>query len=604
MPAGSCAICASACRRGARLTIDGRAVKVAAIAIVAAATIAAIAFQPIGTPWWVYADGDATYAASGIELMGGQHTNYLDHPGMPVLDLMAVTTDIRYAANSVLHGSVKRSDYVQRLLFNLDDSRVYFRGWAMAFFVFGVFIAFITMSRLFGGPLWGLAGALLWLSAPQLDLYSIRFLPDPLQAGLLVACGYLIVRAAQRRDAWTYVLAALLLGLAVTVKLHAAGLVVPLALALAWRPPGAAWRPELANGARAWLRRYRIPLAVFAAIWLFFCVVFGSSRVPFSLTHEQSTLLLELAAALVLYFGVVLLYTLTPLRDVRPRVLSPLGVILVSALLVGVLLPATLFINDLPEMLVKIADGLTGHGVNEGVTPFTVSWSTLLHGPLVYTVMLVGIAGVAALVGLARRDPTPVLWFAGAAATFAMALARLGTPHYFQPAFVLSIPAALWLASRLPRRFDAIAATALVLGLGVPTAMHIHAPANWAAQQERQGKSASTLLDSLVTKPGTIALSDDYAPSADVRWYSLVGQYLPWVPLYPYRILPITVSVNQLTDRHVVPSYYIGQRSFAVDRTLATSLGTYEVQQVATGAEGMVAAHLVHGPGVDQPLAP
>ncbi|HEV7639974.1 MAG TPA: hypothetical protein VGO39_03775 [Gaiellaceae bacterium] len=76
---------------------------------------------------------------------------------MPVLALMAMTTDVRYAANSVLHGSVKRSDYVQQRLFNLDDSRPYFRGWAMVFFVFGVAIAFSTMSRLFGGPrsYWG-----------------------------------------------------------------------------------------------------------------------------------------------------------------------------------------------------------------------------------------------------------------------------------------------------------------------------------------------------------------------------------------------------------------------------------------------------------------
>ncbi|HEV7639975.1 MAG TPA: hypothetical protein VGO39_03780 [Gaiellaceae bacterium] len=370
------------------------------------------------------------------------------------------------------------------------------------------------------------------------------------------------------------------------MKLHAAGLVVPLAIAIAWRPPSATWRLEVTAGLRAWARRYRIPLALFGAVWIFFCVAFGRSRIPFSLTHDQSTLLLELAVALVLYFGVVLLYTKTPLRDVRPRVLSPFGVILVSALLVGVLLPATLFVNDLPEMLVKIVEGLTGHGVNEGVTPFAVSWSTLLHGPLVYTVLLVAIAGAAAIVGTIRRDPTPVLWFAGAAVTGGMALARLGTPHYFQPAYVLSIPAALWLVRQLPRRLDAVATTALVLTMVVPTAIHVRAPARWAAQQERQGRSTSSLLDTLVKKPGSIALSDDYAASADARWYSLVGQYLAWVPSYPYRVLPITATVSQLADHHVLPTHYIGQRSFTIDRTLATSLGTYEVEPVAAGAEG------------------
>jgi hypothetical protein len=534
--------------------------------------------------------------------MGGRHTNYLDHPGMPLQDVMAVTTDVRYAVDRVLHGSVARSDYVQQRVFNLDDSRVYFRGWAIVFFLFGVLIAYLTMSRLFGGPLWGLAGALLWLSAPQIDLYSIRFLPDALQAGLVVACGFLIVRGAQRRDAWTYTLAALLLGLAITVKLHAAGLVVPLAIALVWRPPTAAWRGDFSAGLRAWLRRYRVPLALSAGLWVFFCIVFWPARIPFGLTHEQQTLLLELGSALLLYLGVVVLYTKTPLRDVRPRVLSPFGLILVSALLVGVLLPATLFVDDLPEMLVKITDGLAGRGVNQGVEPFTLTWGTLVEGPLAYTVVLFGIAAVAAVVGAVRRDPLPVLWFAGAAATGAMALARLGTPHYFQPAYVLSIPAALWLVRALPRRVDWAAATALVLVMVVPTAIHIRQPATAAEQQVRQGAAMSGLVDRFVEEPGHIALADDYAPSADVRWYSLVGQYLAWVPSYPYRVLPVTASGSQLSDRHVLPTYYVGQRSFTTDRTLTTSFGAYEVLPVAAGAENVGAARLVRGPGVDRPF--
>jgi hypothetical protein len=431
-----------------------------------------IAAQPISAPWWINADADATYTASAAELMAGEHTLYLDHPGLPLQDLMAISFELRYAVHNLSNSSSPHAYVAQRLL-HLDDSRFFFRGWALLFFIGGVAATFFVGWRFLGGPFWGAACAALWMSAPDLAAMSIQFRPDGLLAGLVVLCGYLIVRAAQRRSAWTYTLAALLLGLTMTVKLHAAGLLVPFAIALLWRPPLSGWEPGWRADARAWLSRYRVPLTLFAVAWIALSILFNRSRAPLTLTAEQRTTVSEVSGGLGVYLLALLVFAKTPLERWGRGPVRPFGGVLVSALVVGVLLPGTLFVNDLPEMLVKLVGGLTGGAVNEGITPFSLPMTTLLHWPLVYTLLMVCIAGVAASVGVVRRDLTPLLWFTGALATGLMALARLGTIHYFEPAFALSIPAALWLVRSLPRPAIVPAATVLLIVMLNPLFSHL-----------------------------------------------------------------------------------------------------------------------------------
>jgi hypothetical protein len=584
----------------------------AAFAVAVAFVGIVVGWQPVGAPWWLYADADATYTASGIELMAGEHTFYLDHPGMPLQDAMSMTTEMRYLAHKLTNEHETPHAYAGRRLLDLDDSRVWFRGWAILFYVAGALFAFVALWRLLGNPWWGTAGTLLFLAAPGLQEMSIQFRPDGLLAGSVLAVGYLIVRAAERRDAWLYTLAMLLLGLALTVKIHAACLFLPFAIALAWRPPPADWARTFGSDARAWLHRYRVPLVAFVVVWIAFCATFDPGRVHFSPTPAQRTTCLELAAGFGGFLALVAIVNLVPrLRSLARGPLLPYGAALALALAIGVLLPGTPFVNDLPEMLVKMVGGLTGGGVNQGVAPFTIPWSELRHEPFLQAELLLALAGVAAALGARRGDARPVLWFSGAAVAFVMALARLGDVHYFAPAFVLSVPAALWLVRRLPGRLGPGAAAAVVAVALLPVFQNLTDPANAATLAEARSTAIDRLGAELVTQPGTVGLSDDYvSPTADVRWFSLVHEFVAWAPPYPYRLLSdYSTAESVAVSQHLLPTYYIGFRpaQLAPGRAQRVSLpiGTYVMRPLADTIDarlGIGAARLLSGPGVDRPF--
>jgi hypothetical protein len=580
-----------------------------AFAAALAAVAAVIAAQPLGAPWWLYADADATYTATGIDLMAAEHTFYLDHPGMPLQDLMAMTVEVRYVLHKLTHEHATPHAYAAQRLLNLDDSRIFFRGYAILFYAGGALFAFFALWRLLGSPWWGTAGTLLFLCAPGLQEMSIQFRPDGLLAGLVLAVGYLIVRAAERRDAWSYTLAALLLGLTMTVKIHAAALLLPFGIALLVRPPtrdGAALR----DAALTSIRRHRVTLAAFAAVWLTFCVTFDRNRFPFSASHDQKVAVAEIVVAFVGYALLLALVRWLPgVRRLARGPLRPLGLVLTGAFLAGVLLPGTLVINDLPEMLVKMIDSLTGGGVNSGVSRFSIDWSTLVHTPLVQGVVLLVLAAAASAYGLLRRELEPLLWFSGAAVAFAMAAARLGAAHYFAPAFVLCIPPALWLARRLPGTVAAGAAVVLVLAVAVPDARHLLDQRHAATYLERQSAAIESLSRRFVTAPGTVALSEDYAaPVTDVRWLDLVQNFVAWVPPYPYRILPDSAYGLRVAEQdHLVPTYYVGWLPYQLSgrATVPLGFGTYVIQplhRLDDAGVGIGVGRLVSGPGVDRPI--
>src|SRR5438552_3024484 len=252
-----------------------------AFAVVLVAAIVVLGSQPVRSEWWTYADADAIYVSNSADLMAGEHTFYLDHPGMPLEDLMAMTFETRYVLQNVFHGGTSPHAYAAKQMLDLDQSRVYWRGFAILFYCLGAAIAFFVCSRLLGHWGFGLAGGLLWIGAPGLVTMSIQYRPDVLLAALTLLVGFLIVRAADRRDEWLYVVAAFALGFTITVKLHAAGLLVPFALALLLRPPEPGWPGRLSLRVRAFLARFRVPLALGAAVWIAFAVTFNAPRYPF-----------------------------------------------------------------------------------------------------------------------------------------------------------------------------------------------------------------------------------------------------------------------------------------------------------------------------------
>jgi hypothetical protein len=579
---------------------------VGAASVTLACAVAVVAFQPVGSPWWITASSDAPYTASSIDLMAGEKTLYLQQPGMPLQDLMAVTTETRYVAHKLTSEHETPHVYAGQRLLHLDDSRIFARGYAILFYLAGALLAFVALGRLLGSSWWGAAGALLFLGAPGLPTASIRFEPDTLLAGLVLAIGYLLVRAAEKRDAWLYTLSSLLLGLALTVKVHAAGLLVPFAFALLWRPPSTS-RRALFNASVDWFRRYRVPLIGFLAIWVVFCTTFDRSRVPFTMTHRQSAVVTWIVVAAVVYAALVALTAqVSSLRRFARWPLRPVGLLLACALALGVVLPGTLVLNDLPQMLIEMGRALGHGGVDSAAPGASTSWSELVHVPVVLALVLLALAAVAASIGFMTREIQPLLWFSGAAATFLMATAHVGPSTNFAPSFVLSIPPVLWLARRLPASAAMIGATALVVAVLVPTFRDVSKASNAARLQERQAAEMIAAADHVLTKPNTVALTEDLTPLPDIRWHDDVQQVVAWSPDYPYRFLPNSpAGVNTAAHDHLAPAFYIGAVAAGIqhEQTVPLLFGAYVMRPVAGAAiAGIGVAKLVSGPGVDVPL--
>ena len=272
-------------------------------------------------------------------------------------------------------------------------------------------------------------------------------------------------------------------------------------------------------------------------------------------------------------------------------------------------MPGTLVIDDGLAMLVSIHDGLTGSGVNTSayVTPFAHGWSNLVHWPLQQFLVLFALAAVAAVVGVRRRELGPALWFIGAAAAAFFAAARLGTRHYWAPALVLSVPAALWLCRQVGL-FGAVGAAALVLYVFVPAGAHVRDGEHRASNQARASEVWIATADRLLHR-GEIALAPPYvAPVEDVPYLDLVGLWVESPPARTYRFVSsreqgLVVAAAQ----HAKLAYYFGPRALAVRHAQTVELipgHRYAVEPVLAERRpdvGLGVLRLVHGEGVDRP---
>jgi len=588
-------------------------------AIVLAAALAVVLLQPLDAPWWYHADADATYVANSYELGAGHYTWYLDHPGMPLQDLMAVTFDARYVGFKIRGGAGSRTDFLNSRLLHLDDSRLYFRGFAALFYLAGALIAFWVVRGLLRSSVWGVAAGLLWLGAPGLLEQSIQYRADPPLAALFLLVGFLIARAAERRDALLYVTAAVILGFAITVKIHAVAAVVPFAIAVAFRPPRRPERDAARRRAQALLARFRGPLIVLAALTLALVAAVNGTRLPrttgpwqypdgLQTAGEIRRLVIGIAVALGGYTLLALIASRISPRIIG-RVFDPFVAVLLWATLAGIALPATLSVRDGFSMLLSIANGLTGHGVNSSsnVTPFAHAWDNLAHWPLQQFVVLFALAVVAAAVAIRRRDLTPTLWAAGAIVAAVFAAARFGTQHYWAPAYVLSIPPALWLCRR-GGMIGTVGAVALLAYVLVPAGAHVRTGAH-RAERQAQGEVVWDAAAARLLKPGQIALGQPYvAPVADIPYVDLVRLWVEVPPPRSYRFVSAREpGLAVAAAQHAKLAYFFGARALAVRGRTRLELfpgHEYVVEPVPSARRpdiGFGVLRLVHGEGVDEP---
>lgn len=570
-----------------------------ALATVLTLTALAVDAQPLRSPWWTYADADAAYTASALNLMLGREMTYVDHPGLPITEAVAVASGVDALLKEGSLSGDARLRYVDRTLLDLDSARGLFRGFAVAFYLLGALLAFVLAARLFGHWSWGFANGLLWLAAPGLIAMSIQLRPDVLLAALCLVFAFAIARAVDRLSVAWYAAAALLLGFATMVKLHALALLLPLLVAALWRPPAENELPATLDRALGFVRAHRVAVGSIAGLWLALAISLNWDRFPFHPTASQLRVTLVLLALGIAAVGVAetaARYRVPPL--VR-RVASRFHALLVVSIIGGLLIPVTLDVQDGMRALVYIARNTSGQGVQEGIEPFSTPISAL--GNIVGTpaVIVFLFALLAGIVGALRREPVPVVWSVAALATWTFAYARPPNVHYFAPAFVFSALALLWLLQREPRARMPLLAWLIVLYVAWPAWDNRLSAAAEQEQLASSVASAKQYVDAHLA-PGEFALVPSYWPFADARYFELVQIYVDHSPEYPYRYLPATAAVRSFEQpRQMRPRFYIGP--LASDLTAASQvdlgdLGRYTI----IPREGLV-AEIVAGPGVTEP---
>ena len=529
------------------------AVRISLLACGAALAVAlAVVFvQPVDEPWWIHADPDGAYVGSSLNILLGNHTHYLDHPGLPTQDAVALGFGAKYLIDKAGGRVDNRQMFVDRQLLNLDRGRLVYRGWAIVVFVGGAALVYWALALFLGHWTWGLAGSLLYIGAPAIADRAFGLRPDAPLAALCVAIAVLIASAFTRRSAGRYAWAAALLGLALTWKLPAFGLLVPLAVAALWRPPEAGWTRPLIGGAGRWMRRHIYWLVPVVAAWVYLCVVFNRDRLPVFTNDMQRHVVENWGAVLG---GFVVLGAIADRFQLpgASRLFSRFTALVALAFTAGFALPVTLILDDGIQSVAAMWDSLTGGNVNANIPAFAdFTFRSLFEFPIRSATLVLALAIAGAIVGARRQIWWPTLLALGALLLAVLAAARLSYPNYYAPAFAVAIPPALWFL-KARRTSVPLVGWAVVLAVIVPVFLHL----DRSVKSEEAVNAAAHDLAAQLLKPGEVILAPYDIPIEDVRYDELVDGFVDYVPsTYPYRFLPI--GSPRITERHLTPRYYV-----------------------------------------------
>jgi predicted membrane protein len=579
-------------------SLAGAKARAQSFAPLLAVLVAAGAFvlaQPVGSPWWLWADNDGMYSASALNIASGVNTRYFDHPGLPEQEVLALT----FAAVSLPDGGPTRS-WTTSEMTHLDRARPVFRGWAIAIFIGGALLMYEVLRRFLGHWTWGLAGGLLWLAQPDLSgVLQVR--PDILVAVLGLLAVATLVRAYEHRSAIGYAAAAAIVGVSMMTKLQGGALLLALVLAAALGHPQEGWWPRTRNAIGEFGRRHLLALTLAVIAWVALFVFFNRGRFSVETRHSYG-LAVAIAGFVALdYVLATIIVQGLPRHRLLRGVFDPLYVVIGTGLLVGLLLPLSFVLHGSVYVLGQTIDGLRGGGINAGIKPFAVPATRYIHYPLLETMVVAVVAGVAAIIGIRRRDARPVLWFAAAAPATILAAARLAEWRYFALGYATAIPAALWLFRRRTAVVAPVAVWVLVAAVLVPTLVHVRDPADAARREEGYARAVTRLADR-VLGPNDVAILPDYAPNSDVRW-SLVEKYVNSPPRIRYRFVSAGATSLEpyLMEGQRVRAFIApGAQWITKPETITTASGTYHVRPIDGGrseaAAGIGAVEIVSGP--------
>ena len=491
-----------------------------AAALVVAACAILFAFQPLRSPWWTGHDFDSAYAATGLTLFRGDRSNFYDHPGAPLQEGLGVA----FTAGWLLGGADgSRDERSLEWVRDLDSTRAYLRVFGFAMFVTAGLIAFFTLAWVLRSAFWGLLGALLALTAPDVIAWSSVVKPDSLLVGLSVAVTGLLVEAFRRRSGPLYLAAAFVLGFDLSVKVHAAGLVIPFVLALALRPPPVRWWSEFRHDAPAWLHAHRRGVVAAGGAWAALVLLLNA----FAERPEAKPLLEALAGIAVLTALAAGAWAL--LRRTRLGGLAAAAIGSVFACLAGLILPNLLFWSFPAPMLRQMAITLTGGGVNTGAHPDLNPWDVLQSWRLFLLV-----AGVGLVLALWRREWEALVWAAAVLGLGLLAFLRYGEFHYYAAAIAVAAPLVVraLCAVAVARPLVALLVAAVILYQ--PYRDEIDRALSRGEIAERTERVNEWVAPRL--RAGEAALT--YLESDDSRHLYIVDFYSPWNHEHDYRFVP------------------------------------------------------------------
>ncbi len=534
-------------------TRSRRVIPIVAYATVFGAAVV-LTLPGIGLPWWVHTDPDAVYNGSSLNILLGNHTSYLDHPGLPTQDALALGYGAWYLVDRHRGATTDREAWVSARMLDFDSARWLYRGWAVFLWAGGAVLVAILMGRLFRHWSWGVAGAGLYLATPGLRDLSHLLRPDALLAALCVAVAYNVILGFEGRSAARYLMAAFLFGLAMTVKIAALFAVIPLVVAAAWRPPGRGWEARVAVRTRIAFRRHALWLVPAVAIWAYLCIVINRERLPI-LTNDGQRSVAWNGLALIGGYALATLVSQWLRIPWARRIFSPLVLCLVVAFVVGVALPASLIVDDGLQAVVAATESISGGRVNANI-PLFDQWDTsrFLHYPYNAATLVFALALAAAVAGVRRKVYWPAVLLTGAAPLALAAAARFNYDYYYAPAYALCIPGALWLVRDPGRRVvtpAAVAVVVLLLGQLVihrPSLPEFDVEVNRAAQQ----------LADRELEPGEVALVAGGGISLEDLQFKVVEAWVDFQPDFPYRFVA-AAALGDALERHLQPKLVVGE---------------------------------------------
>jgi hypothetical protein len=535
---------------------------------VVAVTAVVLAVQPLRSPWWSGYDYDTVYGASALALLRGERSAFYDHPGVPLQETLAGALTVTSLVSAPDEDRAGRAD---AFLADLDRLRPYLRTLAAAFLVLSALIAFAAVAWVFRSAAAGAFAGLCLLAAPDVIAWAAVLKPDPLLAALSVATVALLVEGARRRSASLYVGAAATIGFAISVKVHALGLLAPLAAAVVFWPPRTVAPRDVIAEALAAVRRQRRVLTVIAAVGLVLAVLLNALA---ALPDARS--LAELGVAVVLATGLALVLQRATRRTSARRYVD-LAIMLGAAGLAGAIVPNLLYANMPGPMLRWLAVTLSGRGVETTVGSTVAPWDVLQPWG-----GLAALAAVGLVIALRAGDRTTLLWAFAAAAMGGLALLRYGSVHYYTPAIALLAPLALPALAALAR-WPLVLAVALFV-VFFPAYRAGIDEARDRGQIARETERVNEWVEPRLQN-GEVALT--FLESNDSRYFNLVRFYDGTDREPVYRFLPATSDGVAYAASHNLHVRYVIAAAPSNPSSVVASLGLGG-RGHRTGAPGFV----------------